>query len=201
MRRTSLSAALLAAPLIAHAQMAPVNTDPSKVQPGTYSIEPTHTRVLFAVSHMGFTTWYGEFTNVSGTLTLDPAHVRESTLSITIPVDTVTTTNTKLDGELKSPEWFDAAKYPLNTFKSTKITRTSHDTAKVTGELTFHGVTQPETLDVTFNGSGINFVSKAYTAGFNATGSLKRSAFNQSTYIPIIGDDVALTISAAFVKP
>jgi polyisoprenoid-binding protein YceI len=195
-----LAAVLAAAPVLAMAQMAPVNTVPSKVLAGTYQVEPAHTRILFAVSHMGFTTWYGEFTHASGTLVLDPAHVAETKLSITIPADTVTTTNTKLDGELNSPEWFDTAKYPTITFVSTKVTRTGHDTAKVTGDLTFHGVTLPETLDVTFNASGVNFLTHQYTVGFNATGDLLRSKFGQSTYVPVIGDKVDLTISAAFVK-
>ncbi|OYV25501.1 MAG: polyisoprenoid-binding protein, partial [Acidocella sp. 20-63-7] len=100
-----------------------------------------------------------------------------------------------------SPAWLDTAKYPTIEFKSTKVVRTGHDTAKVTGELTFHGVTLPETLNVTFNASGVNFLSKQYTVGFNATGMIKRSDFNVKTYVPVIGDDVSLIISAAFVKP
>jgi polyisoprenoid-binding protein YceI len=194
---TLFAVTCFAAPALA--QSAP-NTIADNVQSGTYQIEPSHTRLLFAVSHMGFTTWYGQFTGATGTLTLDPKHVAGSKLSISIPANTVTTTNTKLDGELNSPEWFDTAQYPEITFVSTRIIRTGHDTAKVTGNLSFHGVTRPETLDVTFNASGVNPLTKQYTAGFNATGSLKRSDFNQKTYVPLIGDEVTLTISAAFVK-
>jgi polyisoprenoid-binding protein YceI len=200
-----LSAALLAATLlapIAHAQPAPppLNKTPAFVKPGAYTVEPTHTRVLFSVDHLGFTTWYGEFTNVSGSLMLNPTHPAASSFDISIPANTISTSNTKLDGELNSPEWFDTAKYPTIEFKSAKITRTGRSTAKITGELTFHGVTKPETLNVTFNASGINFITKAYTVGFNATGTIKRSDFNQTTYLPVIGDDVTLTISAAFVQ-
>ena len=198
----ALGAALLAAPVAAQAQSVPsVNTNPAAVQAGGYSVEPTHTRVLFSVSHMGFTTWYGEFTNVSGSLNLNPASPAASTLDITIPTDTVSTSNTKLDGELNSPKWFDSAKYPTIEFKSTKIVRTGHDSATVFGDLTFHGVTKPEVLNVSFNASGINVISKQYTVGFNASGLIKRSDFNQTTYVPLIGDDVTLMISAAFVKP
>jgi polyisoprenoid-binding protein YceI len=199
----TLGAALLAVPVLSQAASAPTapSTNPAAVQPGTYSIEPTHTRVLFSVSHMGFTTWYGQFTHVSGTLTLNPKALSTSTLDITIPTNTISTSNTTLDGELNSPKWLDTTKYPSITFKSTKIVRTGHDTAKVTGDLTFHGVTRPETLNVTFNASGVNFLTHQYTAGFNATGMIKRSDFNEATYVPIIGDDVSLTISSAFVKP
>jgi len=195
-----LGAGLLAAPAMALAQAAP-DANPAHVQPGAYSVEPTHTRVLFALSHMGFTTWYGEFTHVSGTLTLNPKAVGGSSFDIVIPANTISTSNTKLDGELNSPEWLDTAKYPTIEFKSTKVVRTGHDTAKVTGELTFHGVTRPETLSVVFNAAGVNFLSKQYTVGFNASGMIKRSDFDEKTYVPIIGDDVSLIISAAFVKP
>ncbi len=195
----ALTSALALAPIAALAQN--VDTNPADVKAGTYQVEPTHTRVLFAVSHMGFTTWYGNFTGVSGSLTLDPKALAKTSFDITIPANSVTTTNTTLDGELNSPEWFDTAKYPTITFKSEKVVRTGHDTALVTGELTFHGVTRPETLKVSFNASGVNPLSKQYTIGFNATGELKRSDFNQSTYVPLIGDQVELIISAAFVQP
>ena len=200
MKSTLLALALAAAPAAALAQATTRDTNPAHVKSGTYQVEPSHTRVLFAVSHMGFTTWYGNFTNASGSLTLDPAKLVDASFDITIPANTVSTTNTKLDGELNSPEWFDTAKYPTIEFKSEKMVRTGKDTALVTGELTFHGVTKPETLKVSFNASGINPISKQYTVGFNATGELKRSDFNQKTYVPLIGDDVTLTISAAFVQ-
>ncbi len=200
MKSTLLALALAAAPAAALAQATTPDTNPAHVKPGTYQVEPSHTRVLFAVSHMGFTTWYGDFTGVSGSLTLDPAKLADASFDIIIPANTVSTTNTKLDGELNSPEWFDTAKYPTIEFKSEKVVRTGKDTALVTGELTFHGVTKPETLKVSFNASGINPLSKQYTIGFNASGEIKRSDFNQKTYVPLIGDDVTLTISAAFVQ-
>lgn len=201
MKSTLLALALAAAPAAALAQAATApDTNPAHVKPGTYQVEPSHTRVLFAVSHMGFTTWYGDFTNASGSLTLDPAKLANASFDIIIPANTVSTTNTKLDGELNSPEWFDTAKYPTIEFKSEKVLRTGKDTALVTGELTFHGVTKPETLKVSFNASGINPLTKQYTIGFNASGEIKRSDFNQKTYVPLIGDDVTLTISAAFVQ-
>lgn len=196
----AILAAMLAMPAAAFAQTAP-DANPGDVKAGVYTVEPTHTRLLFAVSHLGFTTWYGEFTHVSGTLSIDPKQIAATKLSISVPVDTVSTSNTKLDGELKSPAWFDAAKYPTITFKSTTVTQTGADRADVAGELSFHGVTQPETLHVTFNAAGVNFISKQYTIGFDATGALQRSDFKQTTYLPVIGDTVSLIVSAAFVKP
>jgi len=192
--------ALLALPFSsAFAQTAP-STDPSKVPAGVYSVEPFHTRVVFAVNHMGFTTYYGDFTGVSGTLTIDPDKVGATTLSISIPVDSVSTTNAKLDGELKGDKWLDATTYPTITFKATKVTRTGDNTADVTGDFTLHGVTQSITLPVKFNAVGPNVMSQKVTIGFDATAHIKRSDFGVKQYVPLIGDDVSVIISAAFEK-
>jgi polyisoprenoid-binding protein YceI len=196
----ALAAAIFSASAVSAQAQAVPNLSPTAVNAGAYIVEPMHTRVLFAVSHMGFTKWYGEFTNVSGTLTLAPKTISTSTLDIKIPTDTVSTSNTKLDGELKSPVWFDAAQYPTIEFKATHIVKTGHDTANITGDLTFHGVTKPVTLHAIFNGAGTNPLTKQYTVGFNATGEIKRSDFGVKTYVPLIGDEVTLTISAGFVQ-
>jgi polyisoprenoid-binding protein YceI len=200
--KTAAAAALvaaLAAGAAVHAQ-AVANTDPAVVQAGAYSLETSHARVVFATSHMGFSTWYGDFAGATGSLTLDPKNPAASALQVSIPTANVTTTNAKLDEELKSAAWFDAAQYPAITFKSTKVEVTSPTTAQVTGDLTFHGVTKPVTLDATFKASGVNPLSKAYTVGFEVKGKLKRSEFGVKTYVPLIGDDVDLTISAPFEK-
>jgi polyisoprenoid-binding protein YceI len=115
-------------------------------------------------------------------------------------VASVSTTNAVLDGELKSPQWFDAAKYPVIAFTSTKVTVTGPGTAKVAGNVTFHGVTRPVVLDAAFKASGANPMSKAFTIGFEVKGKLKRSDFGVTTYVPLIGDEVDLTISAPFEK-
>lgn len=196
-----LATALLAASTLLSLAEAPAFTrDPAAVQAGTYKVEPYHTRILFAVSHMGFTTWYGDFTGASGELKLDPAAPAGSSVEIHIPVASITTTNAKLDGELKDAQWLDAAKFPEMTFKSTKVTLTAKDTADIEGQLTLHGVTRPLTLHATFNGAGVNIMDKHYTVGFNAKGRIKRSDFGVKTYVPLIGDDVDLILSAAFEK-
>jgi polyisoprenoid-binding protein YceI len=197
---TALAAASLAAVSTVAFAQAPmeVTRDPAAVQAGAYDVEPLHTRVLFSVSHMGFTTWYGEFTNVSGSLNLDPKKPAGNALEIHIPVGTVSTTSAKLDGELKGDQWLDAAQFPEMVFKATKVTEAGKDTAKVTGDLTLHGVTKPVTLAVKFNGAGVNPLDKKYTAGFEVSGKIKRSDFGVKTYLPLIGDDVDLIISAGF---
>lgn len=194
----SLAVATLLALASTSAVAQAVSTDPMTVQAGTYALDATHARVAFAVDHMGFSTWYGDFAGATGGLTLDPKNVAASKLDISIPAASVTTTNARVDGELK--EWFEVAKYPAITFHSTAVAQTGASTAKVTGDLSFHGVTRSVTLDVTFHGVGSNAMSKAYTVGFDATGSLKRSDFGVSKYVPIVGDKVDLIISAPFEK-
>jgi polyisoprenoid-binding protein YceI len=178
----------------------PANPKPAAAQSGDYAVEPSHTRVGFTVSHMGFTDWYGDFTNVSGGLHLDTRNVAASQVDVTIPVASVTTTNATLDGELRSADWFDANRYPTIHFVSTKVVKTGPRTARISGNLTFHGVTRPATLDASFNASGVNPQSKGYTVGFNAATRIKRSDFGVKTYVPLISDDVTIRISAAFER-
>jgi polyisoprenoid-binding protein YceI len=175
-----------------------VSHDPAAVQAGAYSVEPVHTRVLFSVSHMGFTNFYGEFPKVSGSLELKPKDVAASAFEIHVPVASVSTGNAKLDGELAGDKWLDAGKYPEMVFKSEKVVPTGKDTANVTGNLTLHGVTKPVTLAVKFHGAGVNVLDKKYTVGFDVTGKIKRSDFGVTTYVPLIGDDLDLIIAAAF---
>ena len=203
LQRTGLAVAALllttvySAPALAQSALV---TSPAAVQPGAYKVEPGHTRMLFAVSHMGFTTWYGDFTGASGSLQLDAAKPADSRIEISVPTASVSTTNPTLDGELKSADWFDAARFPTITFKSRQVTVTSPGRADVLGDLTLHGVTRPVTLHARFNGAGINPLDKAYTVGFEVSGHIKRSEFGVTKYVPLIGDDVDLILSAAFEK-
>ena len=86
------------------------------------------------------------------------------------------------------------------TFVSTKVTPEGKDKAKVSGSLTLNGVTKPVTLDVTLVGAGTNPLSKKFTVGFEAAGTLKRSDFGVKTYVPLIGDELHLTIAGAFER-
>ena len=192
----AIAALSLAAPVRASAQTALHVA--SAVTGGRYTVEPGHTQVGFTLLHMGFSYYSGVFSDVSGTLTLDPARPAASRLEVTIPIGSVATTSPKLDGELKGAEWFDAARYPTATFVSTRVTPTGKDTAQIAGTLTLHGVSKPETLTAHFVGAGTNPLSKTYTVGFEAVGSIRRSDFGVKTYVPLIGDDVRLTIAGAF---
>ena len=194
--------ALLALAILApsHLLAQEANTKASSVETGPYVVDPSHTQVHFDVLHMGFSYYEGRFSGVSGALDLEPKDVPGSSVEINVPVDTVSTTSAKLDGELKGADWLDAGKFPTMTFKSTSVKPTGEDEADVAGDLTLHGVTKPLTLHVRFVGSGTNPLDGKYTAGFSISGTLKRSEFGVTKYVPLIGDEVEMEINGAFEK-
>jgi len=195
MKKSLLMAAVASMLTGAHVQAAESGLGSAK--PGSYKIESYHTQVGFSISHFGFTNYSGLFSGATGSLQLDPAKLGTSKLDISIPVDSVTTTVSKLTDELKGDKWFDTAKFPKAAFVSTQVVPTA-DGATVTGNLTLHGVTKPVVLHVRFIGAGVNPIDKAYTVGFEATGTIKRSDFGVTTYLPALGDEVQLNIAGAF---
>ena len=183
------------APLVAQA-----NHDPASVQTGTYAIDSSHTLIQFSVNHFGINDYFGTFPGATGTLAIDPKNMASAKLDVTVPVASLSTTNAVLDKELVGAEWFDAAQYPSIRFVSIKVTRTGASTATIAGNLTMHGVTKPVTLAATFNAAAVNPLSKAYTLGFKATGTIKRTDFGVSKYAPLVSDTTTLTITSAFEK-
>ena len=190
----SVATAAIAVPALADAP----TTDLSKVEGGSFAVDKSHAKIIFSTTHFGFSTYYGLFTDFDAKLAFDPKAPASSDLSVTVNLNGIDTTNPKLDEHLKSPDFFNVAQFPTATFKSTKIEVTGATTGKIIGDLTLHGVTKPVELNATFNGGGTNPMTKAYVVGFNATGVIKRSEFGIKTYVPVVGDDVTLTISGEF---
>ena len=171
------------------------------IQSGSYMLEPSHAEVMFGVGHFGYSTYYGQFPDASGSLKLDSANPAASQLDISVPTAGVWTASAKLTEELKSADWLDSAKYPTMTFHSTRITVTSPTTADVAGDLTLHGVSKPVTLKASFNRGAVFPMNQKYMIGFEVTGSLKRSDYGVSKYVQFgLADEVKLIISAPFVR-
>ena len=136
LRRTLLAASLLFSSASAFATQ--------------YTFDPNHTQVQFVWNHFGFSNLTGQFGKVEGTVDFDAADPGKASVNATIQMASVDSNVKKLDGELVGADYFDAAKFPTATFKSTKVTRGSTpDHLTVAGDLTLHGVTKPVTLDVT----------------------------------------------------
>lgn len=159
-----------------------------------YTIDPTHTHIVFMVNHLGFSNMIGLFTDMAGTFSFDPANIGASKVKVTIKTNSLSTQFGPRDADLKGADWFNVTEFPEMNFTGTSYSKTDEHTGAITGNLTLLGVTKPATLHVTFNSAGLRATDKKQTAGFSATGKLKRSDFGMKTYIPYIGDEVSLII-------
>ncbi len=172
----------------------------AQAAPVTYQLDPTHTAVVWHINHMGFSNPSGKWM-AQGTLDLDADKLQDSKVNVTINVTDIVTGIPKLDEHLRTPDFFDAAKFPTATFVSDKVDVTGKDTAQVHGMLTVHGVTKPVTLQVKLNKVGVSPVSQKQTAGFTAFTTIKRSDFGITKYLPALGDEVKLEIEAEANRP
>lgn len=160
-----------------------------------YDIDQNHTYVLFTYDHLGFSHPTVKLEKFSGDLELDIADLEKSSVTITLPLEGLHSGVPKLDDDLKSPNFFDAAKYPDITFKSTKVEKAGTDGLKITGDLTAHGVTRTVILDTRINKIGDNPMGKGPSAGFDADTTIKRSDFGVGRLVPNISDEVKIHIS------
>jgi polyisoprenoid-binding protein YceI len=121
-------------------------------QAKTWQLDPNHSSAQFSVRHMGISTVRGAFTKVSGTVSYDPADPSKTTLEATIDANSIDTRVERRDNDLRSPNFFDVAKYPTLTFKSKHVEGAGTGKLKITGDLTIHGVTKEVVLDVSGKG-------------------------------------------------
>ncbi|GJE54401.1 MULTISPECIES: YceI family protein [Methylobacterium] len=196
----ALVALLAGAPIAALAQAEPTGptSDPTQVKPGRYRLDPAHGKITWSLSHLGYSTYYGQITGVAGEATLDPRDPAKSRLSVTIDTASVNGLNDKLNEHLKAPDFFDVPKFPQATYVSTSVEPTSPTTARVNGELTIKGITRVVSFDATFNQAGVNPVDKAYSVGFDGRAVIRRSDFGVNAFLPILGDEVQLRLEGEF---
>jgi polyisoprenoid-binding protein YceI len=159
-----------------------------------YTIDPSHTHILFMVNHLGLSNMIGLFTDMAGTFSFDPAHIEASKVKVTIKTASLSTQFGPRDADLKGADWFNVTEFPEMTFTGVSFSKTDDHTGTITGNLTLLGVTKPVTLHVTFNNAGLRASDKKQAAGFSATSKIKRSDFGMKTFIPYIGDEVSLII-------
>ena len=193
----AVAAIVLASPVLAQAPAMPGQPEAARVAAGSYKVDTNHTQVVWSVDHMGFSTLYGMVGEMTGTLTLDPANLSAASLSIDIPLSGLTVTSEGFGQHLASADFFEVEKFPTAKFVSTSVVANGNE-AKITGDLTLHGVTKPVVLDAKLMGAGVNPMNKAQTVGFTATSTLKRSDFGLGYAAPVVSDEVELKITAAF---
>jgi polyisoprenoid-binding protein YceI len=175
---------------------------PASARASTWDLDPAHSSVEFSVRHMMASTVKGQFEKVSGTVELDEKDITKSVVEVTIDVGSVNTHEPKRDTHLKSPDFFDVAKFPTATFKSTKVQKVGKNKLKVTGDLSLHGITKPVVLEV--EGPSPPYASPFGTTvrGVHATGKIDRKDFQVAWNKVLdsggllVGNEVTLDLNA-----
>lgn len=160
-----------------------------------YTLDASHSQILFSYDHLGFSTTYGMFSGFEGEILFDEADPSASSVSVSMPVSKMFTGWEAREGHLLSADFIDAAKNATVSFTSTAIEVTGEDTAKITGDLTVAGKTQSVTLDAKLNKSGTHPLANKPWLGFDATTTLLRSDFGVGGFAPAVSDEVEVVIS------
>jgi polyisoprenoid-binding protein YceI len=172
----------------------------------SWQIDPAHTSAQFAVRHLMVSTVRGTLGKVTGTVNLDEADPTKSTVEASIDATGINTREPKRDDHLKSPDFFDVAKYPTITFKSKKVTKVNDTKYQVTGDLTMHGVTKEVVLDVEGSPKPFKDPMGNTRIGGAVTSKLNRQDFgikwNKSLDGGgvVVGDEVNVTIDVEQIR-
>ena len=162
--------------------------------PVTYAVDSGHSFPNFSYQHMGLSMQLSKFDKTTGTITLDQA-AKTASVDVVIDTTSVNTGSTVFNGLIQGEDFFDTAKYPTATFKSTKVVFEGDQPTTIEGDLTIKGITKPVTLKVTHFATKLHPMMKKEAVGANATTVIKRSDFNLSKYVPNVGDEVTITVA------
>ncbi len=171
---------------------------PALAAPETFVIDGTHTFPSFSYSHFGYTIQTGRFNKTTGKVVLDKA-AQTGSVDVVIDVKSVDT-GSILSEHIQGEDFFDTAKYPTATFKSTGVRFEGDKPVAVDGNLTLKGVTRPVTLKLTGFQAMPHPMMKKDAIGANATTTVKRSEFNAGKYAPYVSDEVTINIALEAVK-
>ena len=164
--------------------------------PVAYTLDPAHTHVQFSWDHLQYSNPEAGFDDVSGTLMWDADDITNSSVDVTIAVDSVHSHVAVLDQKLKSTEFLDAQRYPKARFVSTRVERLDDSGhLRISGNLDVHGVTRPVSLDAHLNRVGLYPMLEVPAAGFSASTVIKRSDFGVGEGIPHVGDELSVRIA------
>jgi polyisoprenoid-binding protein YceI len=177
----------------------PTSRDPAKAPAGTYALDPRHASLVVKVPHLGgFSRYTMRFNKLDGSFSYDPANWQATKVAITVDPRSIDTEENSFNRTVAG--YFEPDKYPVIQFTSTSVNVAQEGRGQVTGDLTFHGVTKPVTLDVEFNGVGPGLLGAGTRMGFSGTGKIKRSEFGVTGGRPFAGDTVDLIFEVEFVK-
>ena len=177
-----------------------ISTLTSAALPTQWQLDDSHTRVGFSVNHLGFSTTMGHFKDVKGVVNYDIKAPNKANMNFTIATDSIDTYWDARDAHLKKDEFFNVAKYPTMTFKSTNVTFKNPQQATVTGDFTMLGKTRPLTLDVTLNKIANSPLTKEPVVGFRATGIIDRTAYGMTAFASGITTEVPIQIDGELIE-
>jgi polyisoprenoid-binding protein YceI len=195
-RRVFQAAAVAAAVLVA---------GPGFAQQATWTIDTAHSAAQFSVRHMMISNVKGEFTNTSGTVQWDGKDLSTAVVEATIDAASINTREPKRDAHLKSPDFFDVAKFPTLTFKSTKVEPAGQGKLRMAGDLTIHGVTKPVVFDVIGPTPVVKDPYGNQRVGASATTTINRKDFGLKwnaaleTGGVVVGEQVTITLDVELV--
>ena len=197
--RKTLFATLLAAVIVA------ASPSPSRAQATTWQIDTAHSAATFSVRHLMISTVRGEFSKLTGVVTLDEKDMTKSSVEVTIDATTINTREPRRDTHLKSADFFDVANHPTMTFRSKQITTAGEGRWKMTGDLTIRGVTKEVAFDVEGPSPPLQ-MGNAMIRGAAATVKINRKDFGVAwnrtleTGTVVVGDEVTISIDLEFRK-
>lgn len=172
---------------------------------GTWTLDPTHTRLGFVTRHAMITKVRGSFNDFTGTVTVPAEGIEGASAEVVVNASSIDTRNADRDGHLKSNDFFDMETYPEITFRSTKIAPSGSGDVDVTGDLTIKGKTQSVTIPFSFEGTATDPFGNL-RAGFEGTTTLKRSDFDLTwnaaleTGGVLVAEKVTLEIEISAIK-
>ena len=196
--RLALAAAFAATLISAPAFAQQMTQDPTAAPAGTYHLDPKHASVTLKLSHMGLSYYTMRFDKIAADYNYDPANPAGSRIQVSIDPASIDTDNAPFNQEI-AEQFLEAGKYPTIRFVSTAVHPGAGGKGEVVGDLTFHGVTRPITLDVIFNGTGKGMTGEQ-RMGFSGVATVHRSDFGVTKYVPLVGDDVTVLIETEFTK-
>ncbi len=170
----------------------------------TYKIDPVHSRVEFTVRHLVIANVRGNFTDFSGTIVYDPIDLAKSSVDVTIKSASISTGNPDRDKHLKSPDFFDAEKFPEITFKSDRIEKKGEKFVAV-GKLTMRGVTKEVTIPFEYLGTAKDPYGN-FRIGFEGATSVNRQDYGISWNKALdnggvlVGDEVKIELGVEAIK-
>jgi polyisoprenoid-binding protein YceI len=172
---------------------------PALAEPESFTVDPNHTFPAYEVSHFGYSLQRGRFNKTGGKIMFDEA-AGKCSADVSIDTASVSSGVAKLDEHLKSEDFFNAAKSPQITFKSTACSVDGGKVKSVAGDLMMNGVTRPVTLAANYFNCGNHPIMKKKVCGADFETVVKRTDFGMKYGIPVLGDDVRLRINVEAIK-